>query len=98
MPSTSSETTTIRKSSTEDSSSKWEDNKSKSSKTGQVSEAFLDNSEDQTSHNSTKTSPDNKDLEDLKAQKLKKKPKNKLLKKSQPLNNKLSQLKLNQHR
>lgn len=98
MPSTSSETTTIRKSSTEDSLSKWEDNKSKSSKTGPVSEAFLDNSEDQTSHTSTKTSPDNKDLEDLKTQKLKKKPKSKLLKKNQPLNNKLSQLKLNQHK
>ncbi len=45
----------IRKSSAEDSSSKWEDNKNKSSKIGLESVMLKDNLEDQTSHSTTET-------------------------------------------
>jgi hypothetical protein len=46
MPSILSKTATIKKSSPEDFSLKWEDNKDKSLKTGPVLEVFKDNSED----------------------------------------------------
>ena len=87
--STSSEITTIRKSSTEDSSSKWEDNKNKSSRIGPVLEPCLDNSEDPISHITIKINPDNLEVKDPKVKKLKDKPKSKLPKKNQSLRQKL---------
>lgn len=70
MPSTSLEIIVTKKSSAEDSSSKWEDNKNKSLKTGPVSETLKDNLEDQdkiiTEINSKEVSIGQRNLNNLK--------------------------------
>ena len=90
MPSTSSEITTTRKSSAEDSSSKWEDNKSKPFKTGPVLVTCPDNSEDQSNPITIKISQDNQEPKDLKIKQLNNTPRKIPLKKNPQLKNKSS--------
>lgn len=84
MPSTLLEIIMIRKSLPEDSSSKWEDNKNKSSKIGLESVMLKDNSEDQLNHLTEINLKDNLELKNLNIMKVKNHPN----KPNQKLNNK----------